>query len=77
MSEPRRISAKSVATITRISRVIVYVGARDSLTTFHTAQRLECGNLPPPAEAGKAGLAGEELLHDRLLEVALLGDESI
>ena len=28
-------------------------------------------------ETGKAGLAGEELLHGGLLEVALLGDEPV
>ena len=32
-------------------------------------------HLPLPVESGKAGLAGEELLHGGLLEVALLGDE--
>ena len=34
-------------------------------------------HLPLPVEAGEAGLAGEELLHGGLLEVALLGDEPI
>ena len=34
-------------------------------------------NLPLPLKAGKAGLAGEELLHGGLLEVALLGDEPV
>ena len=34
-------------------------------------------HLPLPAEAGEAGLAGQELLHGGLFEVALLGDEPI
>jgi hypothetical protein len=33
--------------------------------------------LPLAAEARQAGLAGEELLHGGLLEVALLGDEPV
>ena len=32
---------------------------------------------PTPVEAGEAGLAGQELLHGGLFEVALLGDEPI
>ena len=34
-------------------------------------------DLPIILEAGKAGLAGEELLHAGLFEVALLGDEPV
>ena len=34
-------------------------------------------HLPLAAEAGEAGLAGEELLHGGLFEVALLGDEPV
>ena len=34
-------------------------------------------HLPLPAEAGEACLAGQELLHGGLFEVALLGDEPI
>ena len=34
-------------------------------------------HLPLPAEARQAGLAGEELLHGGLFEVALLGDEPV
>ena len=32
---------------------------------------------PLAVEAGEAGLAGEELLHGGLFEVALLGDEPV
>ena len=34
-------------------------------------------HLPRAVEAGEAGLAGEELLHGGLFEVALLGDEPV
>ena len=34
-------------------------------------------HLPLPAEPRQAGLAGEELLHGGLFEVALLGDELV
>ena len=34
-------------------------------------------HLPLAVEAGEAGLAGEELLHGGLFEVALLGDELV
>ena len=34
-------------------------------------------HLPLAVEAGEAGLAGEELLHGGLFEVALLGDEPV
>ena len=34
-------------------------------------------HLPLPAEPRQAGLAGEELLHGGLFEVALLGDEPV
>lgn len=34
-------------------------------------------HLPLSVEAGEAGLAGQELLHGGLLEVALLGDEPV
>ena len=34
-------------------------------------------HLPLAVEAGEAGLAGEELLHGSLFEVALLGDEPV
>ena len=34
-------------------------------------------HLPLAVEAGEAGLAGQELLHGGLFEVALLGDEPI
>ena len=34
-------------------------------------------SLPLAVEAGEAGLAGEELLHGGLFEVALLGDEPV
>ena len=34
-------------------------------------------HLPLAVKAGEAGLAGEELLHGGLFEVALLGDEPV
>ena len=34
-------------------------------------------HLPRPAKPRQAGLAGEELLHGGLFEVALLGDELV
>src|SRR6266705_4193043 len=40
-----------------------------------TANRFQRLHLPFPTEAWQAGLAGEELLHHGLLDVALLGGD--
>ena len=37
----------------------------------------ECGQSPLPTEPRQAGLAGEELLHRGLFDVALLGDQPL
>ncbi len=58
---------------------LVLLVRRDSATvpmtiSSHIPQPL---HLPLPAKPRQAGLAGEELLHGGLFEVALLGDELV
>ena len=48
-----------------------------SLPFFNLNNIPEPLHLPLAVEAGEAGLAGEELLHGGLFEVALLGDEPV
>ena len=57
--------------------VITLSGRREAVAAPRIAPISEPLHLPLAVEAGEAGLAGEELLHGGLFEVALLGDEPV
>src|SRR5207248_2311911 len=62
-----------------VSLIAIFCGCQ----SLPSDARFENGGTPQPAyfplptEAGKASLPAEELLHRGLLQVALLGDESV
>ena len=61
----------------RIPRRRIDLGVTRPLPSMKCRNAPQSLHLPLPVEAREAGLAGEELLHGGLLEVALLGDEPV